>query len=482
MRTYFITGLLIALIVAVVFAALQLQSMPGGVLVEAFGWEVELNLAWTAVILLVFGALIAFVWSLLAGFVRLPWKIGKGRTARKIKQGNRALADGLLAAEAGDSKAALRHAKKAAQYAEDDRLKLLLEARAAEASDDWSGAERAWSQLAQMPGGKLAGLRGSATAAAERGDAAIAEQRAREALELKSDADWPFQSLFDMQVAKGEWKTALDTLALGAKRGLISGDSLRRRRAVLHTARAAGLGIDQRQLAQKSLAEAIRAAPTFPPAAWHGARQLMVSGKTKAAQGVLELAWKARPHPALAQLARRLSASDTPALIAKRLTALAESNAEHRESRILQAEIAMDAEDWVKGVKILADLVEFEPTARLCLLMERALKGYGDDAEAARWARMAVTASREADWSDIDPKGGAFDYDRSDWGRLVYKFGDVGELVHPRYERFDRELEAGRVLALPSPEDENETVPETAKAPQDPPTTAPATYVVDKDT
>lgn len=462
------------------YGAYLLLSMPGGMRIDAFGLEVELNVFWSVIALLLLGGLIALGISLITGFWRLPKRIGKGRTARKVKQGNQALADGLLAAEAGDAKAALRHAKKAAQYAEDERLKLLLEARAAEASSDWSGAERAWGQLARLPGGQLAGLRGAATAAAERGDGLMAEARAKEALALKSDADWPFQSLFDLQVAKGDWKTALETLALGAKRGLISGDSLRRRRAVLHTARAAGLGIDQRQLAQKSLAEAIRAAPTFPPAAWHGARQLIAIGKAKAAQGVLELAWKARPHPALAQLSRKLTKTDTPDTIESRLLALAAANVEHRESRILHAEIAMDAKNWVKAVKILADLVEHGPTARLCLLMERALKGYGDKDEAARWARMAVTASREADWSDIDPKGGAFDYDRDDWARMVYKFGDVGELVHPRYERFGRELEAGRVLALPAPEDEEQELPENAKAPSGP-VSAPVTYVLDDD-
>ena len=462
------------------YGAYLLLSMPGGMQINAFGLEIELNVFWSVVALLLIGCLIALTISLLTGFWRLPKRIGKGRTERRRKQGNQALADGLLAAEAGDAKAALRHAKKAAQYAEDERLKLLLEARAAEASDDWSGAERAWGQLARLPGGQLAGLRGAAAAAAERGDGMMAEARAKEALAIKSDADWPFQSLFDLQVAKGDWKTALETLALGAKRGLVSGDSLRRRRAVLHTARAASLGIDQRQLSQKSLAEAIRAAPAFPPAAWHGARQLMAIGKTKAAQGVLELAWKARPHPALAQLARRLSKADTPEVIGQRLTALADSNPEHRESRILQAEIAMDAQNWVTAVKILADLVEQGATARLCLLMERALKGYGDKTEAGRWARMALTASREADWSDLDPKGSAFEYSTDDWARLVYKFGDVGELVHPRYEQFGRELEAGRVLALPAPEDEDDVLPESAKAPSDP-VTPPATYVVDED-
>ena len=315
-------------------------------------------------------------------------------------------------------------------------------------------------------------------AASERGDALTAENRAREALSLKSSADWPFNSLFDLQVSKGEWDKALDTLLTGERRGLIKGDSLRRRRAVLHTAYAVGLPHDRKSDAQKALAEAIRSAPGFPPAAFHGARALMVDGKAKAAQGVLELGWKARPHPALAQLSRRLVPQDTMANIAQRLQGLIATQPNHRESKILLAEIGMDKADWVGAIRSLALLVEENPTARLCLLMERALKGYGDQSEATRWGRMAASASREPDWSDIDPKGNAFDFDKQGWARLVYAFGDVGNLVHPRYESFGRELEAGRVLALPGPEAEEVT--HAPKAP-DRPLSPPLDYASDDD-
>jgi HemY protein len=164
--------------------------------------------------------------------------------------------------------------------------------------------------------------------------------------------------------------------------------------------------------------------------------------------------------------------------IAARLKALVDAHPTHRESRILSAELSMDSADWVDAIKTLALLVEENPTARLCLLMERALKGYGDMGEAQRWGRMAVSASREADWSDIDPKGGAFDYDRQGWGRLVYAFGDVGELIHPRYESYGRELEAGRVLALAhQPEDG----PLSAPKPPQGPLTQPLDYAPDED-
>ncbi|MCA8900722.1 MAG: heme biosynthesis protein HemY [Hyphomonas sp.] len=470
---------ILILFVAVLALGWWAYTLPGEVTVPVGAEEVRIKSGLAAAGVLLLSGLIAAAWWIISGIFVLPGRISRSRRRSQARKANSALTEGLLAAEAGDADAALKLARKAAKHAEDERLKLLLEARAAEANNDWAGAERAWGQLTRLPGGQLAGLRGAATAASERGDQLTAEVRAKEALALKSSADWPFNSLFDLQVSKGEWEKALDTLATGERRGLITGDSLRRRRAVLHTAHAISLPHDKKVEAQKALAEAIRAAPAFPPAAFHGARALMVDGKAKAAQGVLELGWKARPHPALAQLARRLVPQDMPANIAARLKALVDIHPGHRESRILTAEIAMDRADWVAAIRSLALLVEENPTARLCLLMERALKGYGDAGEANRWARMAASASREADWSDIDPKGNAFDFDKAGWARLVYAFGDVGDLVHPRYESYGRELEAGRVLALPGPEEEDR--PETAAKAVDRPLTPPLDYAPDDD-
>ncbi len=416
------------------------------------GSEISLSLGLAILLGALTAGLVAVAWWLLTSVLILPWTLGKARQESLTRKANRTLTDGLLAAEGGDARAALKLARKAARHAEDERLKLLVEARAAEAGEDWSGAERAWGQLTRLPGGELPGLRGAASAAIERGDRVAAEQRAREALTLKSDADWPFTSLFDLQVARHDWSSALETLAMGERKGRIQSEPVRRRRAVLKTAHAVSLPGVRRQEAQKALADAIRAAPDFPPAAWHGARHLMIDGKPGSAHNLLEVAWKARPHPALAQLARRLDPNENAPDRRRRLESLVSANPSARESRILSAEIAIEAERWIDAVKHLALLVEEKPTARLCQLMSHALKGYGDSGEAERWSGMAATAAREADWSDIDPRGGAFDYAAADWARLVYHFGDVGDLVHPRHEAFDKEIEAGRALALAAPE------------------------------
>ena len=65
-------------------------------------------------------------------------------------------------------------------------------------------------------------------------------------------------------------------------------------------------------------------------------------------------------------------------------------------------------------------------------------RGRGDENGARTWLAQAAAAPREADWSDLDPEGPAFLYDDSDWARLVYAFGDGGQLIHPRMERGGR--------------------------------------------
>jgi len=55
--------------------------------------------------------------------------------------------------------------------------------------------------------------------------------------------------------------------------------------------------------------------------------------------------------------------------------------------------------------------------------------------DARIWMERAATAPAEPDWSDLDPEGDAFDYTNQDWRRLIFTYGEKGELIHPRYER-----------------------------------------------
>ncbi|MEO1155594.1 MAG: heme biosynthesis HemY N-terminal domain-containing protein, partial [Pseudomonadota bacterium] len=155
--------ILVVFIILIGVTMLWAGGLSGGITIDWGNGEALILNAGYSILLVIAVALLsaAAVWLLVSLFSS-PWRFGRARRNSRVKKANRALADGLLAAEAGDVNTAKKLSKKAAQHAEDDRLKLLLEARAAEISDDWSGAERAWGQLARLPGGQLAGLRGAA--------------------------------------------------------------------------------------------------------------------------------------------------------------------------------------------------------------------------------------------------------------------------------------------------------------------------------
>ncbi len=460
----------IAAILAIVIAAFGLAlwafSAPADISFQYGNWEGETSRVALFIVLALLGAAIAVFWCVLAWLFKLPFALT--RTARRAHSGKakRALSDGLIAAEGGDAGSASKSAKRAEHLAQTDpaerKLTLLLQARAAEANKEWSEAEHAYSDLSREKGAELAGLRGLAAAAVQRGDYHGAETHARKALELKTKAKWPFSTLFELQTKSGDWNGANDTLLIGEKRGFIDMESARRRRAVLTTAEADRQRLNDAETAEKLALDATRIAPSFPPAALLAARLQMAAGKTGKAVSTIEGAWRIRPHPALALLWRDLKPGETEDVRANRLEKLAEVNPTHRESRILLVEAAIGKQQWLKASEILTALMDQGVTTRLASLMEAVCVGQEDHEGSARWSRAASASAREPDWSDIDPDGRAFDYGLEDWGRLAYAFGDNNTLIHPRHETYGGELGATAHLALPAPKSPSNAIDQAA--------------------
>ncbi|MCG8440924.1 MAG: heme biosynthesis protein HemY, partial [Caulobacterales bacterium] len=190
------------------------------------------------------------------------------------------------------------------------------------------------------------------------------------------------------------------------------------------------------------------------------ARLLLMGGKSWRAASLIEDAWTAAPHPALALAYRDLKADESAPARAKRLRGLAELNPHHRESRILTAEQALALADGPAAEAALAPVVDSndEPSARLCGLLAQVAQANGRAEEARAWVREAALAPGEPDWSDLDPEGPAFAYTNEDWARLVFTFGDTGQLIHPRHERYERHrLTAPNELLLEGPDEAGPT-------------------------
>ncbi len=380
-----------------------------------------------------------------------PGRIGKASKRGRIRRGQEALALGLIAAEAGEFEDARKHADKAEDLIDEPRLALLLQARAAEVGGDYAGAERAYSGMLQNEDTEVLGRKGLMAAALKRGDRTAAMAHADAALKASKSAVWPFQYAFDLKVQAADWEGAIDALEIGDKRKQVDDKVAKRRRAVLLAAAAAKLERERKpEKAAEMAQKAFRMAPGFAPAGALAARLLVAEGKAERAAAILEEAWENAPHPAIAHAYRDLIPGETREQRAARMTSLADKRRDHRESKIIAGELAISsaATGSPRKPRSTTPTANFRPRAsRSCSPSSRA-DAVTKTARAHGWCKPPPRRAKR-DWSDLDPEGPAFLYDDNDWARLVYVYGDGGQLIHPRMERGGIDA-PGSVLALPA--------------------------------
>ena len=428
--------LLLVIVAAILLGWRLIETDQGAVHLEWFGYEIDTTALFASIVFVVFMAAALPLLRMLMFLMDAPGRIGKASKRARQRRGQEALAMGLIAAEAGDFEEAQKQAAKAEDMIEEPRLAALLQARAAEVAGDYASAERVYSGMLSDEDTELLGRKGLMAAALKRGDRLSALAHADAALKASKSATWPFQYAFDLKVQHGDWEGALETLEIGDKRKLIEEKVEKRRRAVLMAACASKMERDRRPEKAADLAQkAFRTSPGFAPAAALASRLLVAEGKTERAASILEDAWENAPHPALAHAYRDLTTNETPEQRYERMMGLVEKRREHRESKIIVGELAIERGDWSAAQAALDDAYRENPSSRICILFAQIARGRGDENAARTWLAQAAAAPRELDWSDLDPEGPAFLYEDGDWARLVYAYGDAGHLIHPRLER-----------------------------------------------
>lgn len=444
--------LILAVIAAILAAALGafFALNPGTANFQFLGWQWELPfvVAVAGIILFAFAMLVLW-WGIYLLWTS-PDKVRDFLTRRRREQGYDALERALIASAAGDGEAAVRQAARADALLDRPALSRLLAARAAEAAGNLEGAETHYEALLEDKRTQVVARRGLTQLARDRGDIEATTEHAQDAFEKAKGARWAFESLFDAQVAQGQWDDALESLAEGERRKHIAPDTARRRRAVLLTAAALACEEGDPDRARDLAEAACKAAPRFTPSATLAARLMTRSRRHKRAADLLEASWSAVPHPAIARAYQNLRKTDSKAKRMDRLKGLAALQPDHRESRLLLVQVALDEGDALVAKRLLTPLLEEETpsSARECALAARLARLEGEDEQARRWMTRAANASTEADWSDIDPEGRAFPFTEEDWKRMVYVFGDEGRLIHPRHERYENTAEAVPETAL----------------------------------
>jgi len=421
-----------------------------------------IELTWQFAIIL--GAALLFliigIWSLLGFLWRLPGRVKSGVGLRRRNQALDAMEDALVAGAEGDVNKSRKKAERARALIHSEDLGRMISAQAAEACGDIDEAQIQYTAMLDSSKTRATGQRGLAQSLLEAGNLPAAIEQSQAAYAENKHARWAFQTLFKAQVADFRWMDALDTLSQGESRKHIDKTEARRRRTVLQIAEADRLHKDGQLEASLELAgKAAQSSPEFSPAVALAAKQYVAAGTPKKATNLIEKAWARSPHPALALAFLDLQEGESAKSRAKRIAHLIKHNSEHRESVLLLVEDALRQEDGVKALSLLSPLLKDTPTARLCVLAAQTETILRNPADAALWMQRAATAPREADWSDLDPSGEAFDYSVQDWRRLVFSFGESGELIHPRAERQDP-------ARLPFIRSDNDSIAEAVPKPQ----------------
>lgn len=397
----------VALVGVLAFGAEQLIASSDYIRVVLLGTEYTLP---PLVAVIALAVLLLGMWLLLklAGLlVALLRFINGDETAlsryfdrNREKRGYEALSDGMMALASGEYRMAISKAQKAERLLKRPDLTTLLTAQAAEAAGDKATAETAYRRLLSQDRTRFVGVRGLLSQTLAAGDSEKAMKLAEKAFALKPRHGETQDVLLKLQAQDENWSGARQTLTAKLKAGTLPKDVHKRRSAVLALAAARDdLAQGKTEQARAESLEANRLSPDLVPAAVMAARMQIDAGGARAAAKVLKTAWKTMPHPDLAAAFAEISPNETPTARVKRFGALLKLVPGHPETRLLEAELQIAAEDFTAARHALGDLAETHPTTRSLSLMAAIERGEGaDDSIVRGWLARALTVSRGPQW------------------------------------------------------------------------------------
>jgi len=376
--------------------AAWLADRPGDVIVIWQGLRIKTSPLVMAAALLTALAVLAVVWSILRAIVRSPAVLARRRRERHGARAYAAISNGLIAVGSGDIDAARKLSADANRLAPGEPLTLLLNAQAAQLAGDRDGAERAFRAMASRADTKALGLHGLFIEAHRRDDHASARAHAEEAAATAPTLGWAGRAVLEARCREGDWASALALLE--RHRSALDKASYRRQRAVLLTAGALAAEESDREAAKNDALEAVKLAPTLVPAVALAAWLLAQGGYLRKANRIIDTAWRANPHPELAQSFAELRASESARERLKRIEALAKRAPENVEGALAVARAAIDAREFARARSALAPYLG-APTKRIAMLMAELERAEGDDGRAREWLARAVNAAPDPAWT-----------------------------------------------------------------------------------
>lgn len=372
----------------VVACAWFLAEIPGHIVasVGAFSVETTPPVAILALIVLMIGTILFL--RVLQVVFGIPG-LGRGWHRRhRLTLGERAVTRTLVALAAGEQGNARKEGRRARDLLGDSPQTLMLVAEAARMAGHPDEAEAAFQSLTLQRDAAFLGYRGLLRQAIERRDWSEALTIAKKAEAIQPGTVWLREQRAELAMQADNWAEALEWTGSNPLRST-------------YYVAAADAEIDPIR-AMSFAKQAWKQDPSFVPAALAYANRLRATGHEKRAQACIADAWNRNPHPDLAAFA--LASYSDKLVRAQAAKRLVTANSTHPESRILLAQVALDA-GLTGEARHQIDLAAGDGfnQRRLCLLRAEIEEQDRGDTEAGRIAqrdalRLAAAADPDPHW------------------------------------------------------------------------------------
>jgi len=387
----------LAIVVAV---AVWLANNPGSVSFDWLGYRIDTSMALLLLGLVILAVLVVLLYRLGRALAATPAKVGAGFRQRRERRGYQALAQGLVAGQLGDKERARLQARRAGDRLEAQPMLQLLQAQAAQMAGEEEEARACFKEMLQAEETRLLGLRGLAMLSLQDGK----EEQAREYLEraraIEPKLPWVLDNLFELSQKAGDLPYAESILRESQRQGALPReDALRKRAIVMYQRAEAELAEGKKVEAENRARAASRLEPALLAPVFLQVRLLAERGRKRKAAGLLQEAWRREPHPDIGEAWLALDANASPLDQVRRVATLVRGRDNHRESHLLQARVALEAELWGEARRHLAPLLEeTPPEQRTCYLMAKIEEGEKGEGAGSEWLHRAASAVPAPMW------------------------------------------------------------------------------------
>ena len=378
-----------------------LAERPGELVVTFGGYQYQVTLMVAAVLVTAIVAAVMFTWWLVRSIWNSPYTIARYFRVRRRDRGYQALSTGMIAAGAGDAALARRMKQQAAKLISSDQEPLihLLDAQTSLLEGNHDDARQKFEAMVDDPEMRILGLRGLFLEASRLGEREAARHYAARAAEIAPQLAWAAEATIEDRAADGDWDGALKLVDALKSTRQIDREAAARKRAVLLTAKAMTLIDSDPQAARTAALEAVKIEPAFAPAAIVAARSLFKQDDLRKGARILEAAWKAEPHPEVADVYIHARPGDSTGDRLARAKKLAGMRVNNAESALAVARAALEADDFGTARESVETAIRIRPTESAYLILADIDEAESGDQGRVREAlAKAVRAPRDPAW------------------------------------------------------------------------------------